>query len=204
VRRTPNLSTREQVGDDARVLEMVDLADAGFDARLRQVGDDDWNRSTPCAEWDVYRLVNHVVIGGGRYGRLVRGGTRDAFIAERQLDALVDGAVAAWESNATTCREAFAEPGALDRIVPFSTGDIAGARLLSIRIVEVAVHTWDLARALGLDESMDPRLAGFALAAFAENNLPLGAGGVPFFDEPTQGAFTDDLDRLLRLAGREP
>jgi uncharacterized protein (TIGR03086 family) len=185
-------------------LEMLRLADAGFQERLRRVGDGDWNRPTPCVDWDVYRLVNHVVVGGGRYGRLVRGGTRDAFIAERQIDALVDGAVAAWESNAATCREAFAEPGALERIVPFSTGDIPGSRLLSIRIVEVAVHTWDLARALGLDESMNPLLAAFTPAAFRDNDLPRGAGGVPFFDEPTNGEVAGDLDRLLRLTGREP
>jgi uncharacterized protein (TIGR03086 family) len=185
-------------------LEALELADAAFDLRLRQVGEPDWQRTTPCADWDVYRLVNHVVIGGGRYGRLVRGGTRDAFIAERQLDALVDGAIAAWESNARTCREAFAEPGALQRTVAFSTGDIPASRLLSIRIVEVAVHTWDLARALGSDESMNPQLVGFTLAAFIENDLPRGAGGVPFFDEPTHGETSGDLDRLLRLAGREP
>jgi hypothetical protein len=83
-------------------------------------------------------------------------------------------------------------------------GEIPGSRLLSIRIVEVAVHTWDLARALRLDESMNPLLAAFALAAFADNDLPRGAGGVPFFDEPTDGEVTGDLDRLLRLAGREP
>jgi uncharacterized protein (TIGR03086 family) len=186
------------------LLETLKLADAGFDLRVRQVGDEGWGGPTPCVDWDVHRLVNHVVVGGGRYGRLVRGGTRDAFIAERSIDAIVDGAVPAWESNARTCREAFGEPGALERIVPFSTGDIPAARLLSIRIVEVAVHTWDLARALGLDESMDPRLAAFALAAFADNDLPRGAGGVPFFDEPTSGDAAGDLDRLLRLTGREP
>ncbi len=185
-------------------LEMLRLADAGFDLRLRQVGDADWPLPTPCVDWDVYRLVNHVVVGGGRYGRLVRGGSRENFIAERQIDALVDGAIAAWETNASICREAFAESGALDRIVPFSTGDIPGSRLLSIRVVEVAVHTWDLARALALEESMDPDLAAFSLAAFGANALPRGAGGVPFFEEPTTGAASSDLDRLLRLAGREP
>jgi uncharacterized protein (TIGR03086 family) len=182
----------------------LELADVGFDLRVRQVGEGEWTSATPCAEWDVYRLVNHVVVGGGRYARLVRGGTRDDFIAERQIDALVGGAVPAWEANRAECAAAFAEPGALERIVPFSTGDIPGSRLLSIRIVEVAVHTWDLARALGLDESMDPALAAFALTAFVENGLPRGAGGVPFFEEPTTGSAASDLDRLLRLAGREP
>jgi len=144
----PTAPGRDLIGDDARMtdlLQMLKLADAGFDLRVREVGNEDWNLATPCVDWDVYRLVNHVVIGAARYGRLVRGGTRDAFIAERAIDALLDGAAPAWESNARTCREAFAEPGAPARIVPFSTGEIPGSRLLSIRIVEVAVHTWDLA-----------------------------------------------------------
>ena len=45
-------------------LEMLALADEGFEERLRRVGDGNWQRPTPCAEWDVYRLVNHVVVGG--------------------------------------------------------------------------------------------------------------------------------------------
>lgn len=179
-------------------------ADVGFEVRLREVGETDWNLPTPCVDWDVYRLVNHVVIGGGRYGRLVRGGTREAFLAERQLDALVDGALPAWEVNRTICAEAFAEPGALERTVPFSTGDIAGRILLQIRVVEVVVHTWDLARALGLDESVDPELAAFALGVWPENALPLGMGGVPFFETPTDGAGGSDLETLLRLTGRRP
>jgi uncharacterized protein (TIGR03086 family) len=186
------------------VLDALRLADAGFDLRLRQVGDDDWHRPTPCVDWDVYRLVNHVVIGGGRYGRLVRGGSRDAFIAERQIDALVDGAVPAWEANAALCAEAFAEPGALERTVPFSTGPIPSRILAQIRVVEVVVHTWDLARALGLDESADPALAAFALQVWPENALPLGAGGVPFFETPTDGGPASDLEALLRLTGRVP
>src|SRR5262249_12494950 len=66
------------------------------------------------------------------------------------------------------------------------------------------VHTWDLARAVGLDETVDPGLAAFALSAWPGNALPAGGGGVPFFDEPTVGSASSDLDRLLRLTGREP
>ena len=186
------------------VLEALRTADDGFERRLREVGEDDWHRSTPCVDWDVYRLVNHVVVGGGRYGRLVRGGTREAFLAERQLDALADGALAAWESNRAICAEAFAEPGALERTVPFSTGDISSRILAQIRVVEVVVHTWDLARALGLDESVDPELAAFALRVWPENALPLGVGGVPFFEIPTDGSGGSDLETLLRLTGRRP
>ncbi|WP_019876537.1 TIGR03086 family metal-binding protein [Sporichthya polymorpha] len=187
------------------VLGALSAADRGFDRRLREVGESDWHRPTPCTDWDTYRLVNHVVIGGGRYGRLVRGGTREDFLAERQIDALVTGALPAWEENRSLCAAAFAEPGALERIVPFSTGDIPGRILLQIRVVEVVVHTWDLARALGLDESCEPDLAAFALRVWPENALPLGFGGVPFFDPPAPGdAPGSDLETLLRLAGRTP
>lgn len=183
-------------------LDALRLADAGFERRLREVGAGDWRRPTPCVDWDVYRLVNHVVIGGGRYGRLVRGGTREDFLAERQIDALVEGALPAWEANRAVCAEAFAEPGALERTVPFSTGDIPSRILLQIRVVEVVVHTWDLARALGLDESVERSLAKFALRVWPENALPLGAGGVPFFSPPSDGAAASDLETLLLLTGR--
>ena len=186
------------------VLDALRTADDGFELRLGQVEEDDWHRSTPCVDWDVYRLVNHVVIGGGRYGRLVRGGTRQDFLAERQIDALVAGAMPAWQTNRAICAEAFAEPGALERTVPFSTGDIPGRILLQIRIVEVVVHTWDLARGLGLDESVDPDLAAFALGVWPENALPLAAGGVPFFETPTDGAGGSEFETLLRLTGRRP
>ena len=42
----------------------------------------DWNKPTPCSEWDVYALVNHVVVGGWRYGRVLQGGSLE-FVATR-------------------------------------------------------------------------------------------------------------------------
>ncbi|MGQ0464137.1 MAG: TIGR03086 family metal-binding protein [Sporichthyaceae bacterium] len=180
------------------------VADGEFDRRIRQIAPADWQRPTPCAEWDVYALVNHVVIGGGRYARLLRGGARADFVAERRTDGLAGGAVEGWASNSALCAAAFAEPGALARVVPFSTGEVSGRILGQIRVVEVVVHTWDLSRALGFDETTDPDLAAFALRAWSENALPLQSGGVPFFAPPTDAAGGADLLALLRLAGRRP
>lgn len=186
------------------LLHALGVAHDEFDRRIRQVGDADWHLPTPCTDWDVYALVNHVVVGGSRYGKLIRGGTREAFLAERDLDALVDGALPAWESARALCESAFAEPGALQRTAAFATGDIPGAALLAIRLVEVTVHTWDLARALGLDESFDAGLSAVALEAWPALGLPREARGLSFFDAPTGGAGSSDLQTLLRLTGREP
>lgn len=186
------------------LLRALGLAHDEFDRRIRRIGDADWHRPTPCTDWDVYALVNHVVVGGSRYGKLIRGNSREAFLAERDLDALTGGALPAWESARGLCEAAFGEPGALERTAAFATGDIPGTALLQIRIVEVTVHTWDLARALGLDEGFDAELGVVALEAWPALGIPREARGLTFFDEPTSGAAPSDLERLLRLTGREP
>jgi hypothetical protein len=66
------------------------------------------------------------------------------------------------------------------------------------------VHTWDLARALGLDETFDAGLAAVALEAWPALGLPREARGLSFFDEPTGGVASSDLETLLRLTGRTP
>ena len=42
-------------------------------------------------------------------------------------------------------------------------GERTGAQLLEMRVLDVTVHTWDLARSIGADESLDPDVVAFAL-----------------------------------------
>ena len=58
---------------------------------------------------------------------------------------------------------AFCEPGAMARLAHHPAGERTGAQLLEMRVLDVTVHTWDLARAIGADESLDPDLVAFAL-----------------------------------------
>jgi uncharacterized protein (TIGR03083 family) len=46
-------------------IELLVLANDEFARRLRLVRADDWSRPTPCSEWDVRALVNHVVGANG-------------------------------------------------------------------------------------------------------------------------------------------
>lgn len=180
-------------------------AGAGFDRCLHQVTEADWHRPTPCAEWDVYALVNHVVVGGWRYGRVMQGGSLADFVAARNHDVLGTDALGEWDRARQFSESAFAEPGALERRLTIVVGEVSGRDLLCVRLFELAVHSWDLARAIGTDETLDEEVLDAAeqgrqiLAPLAQRP------DVQWFDDllpvdPTQSAQA----RLLRLAGRRP
>jgi uncharacterized protein (TIGR03086 family) len=184
-------------------VELLVVANGEFSRRLRLVRPDDWSRPTPCSEWDVRALVNHVVGGNVRYALLLRGAPTSEVEATRAVDHLGDDALASFVATADAVVASFREDGALDRIAHHATGDRTGRELLSMRILDAAVHGWDLARAIGADESLDDEVVAFLLSYSAE--LDLGpqqrsfatAGG----DTPPDAS---PQDQLLHRLGRRP
>jgi uncharacterized protein (TIGR03086 family) len=195
--------------DDADVtasrdpLELLVVANDEFAQRLRLVGPADWRRPTPCAEWDVRALVDHVVGANVRYQLLLHGAPTEQVEATRAVDHLGDDALAAFVATADGVVACFHEDGALDRVVHHVTGERTGRQLLSMRILDAAIHAWDLARGLGADETLDDDVVAFLLSYTAD--LDLG---------PRQRAFAvadgemprDALPQaqLLHRLGRHP
>lgn len=105
------------------------LAIGFFSAGVHSVGDHQWDAGTPCADWSVRDLVNHLVVEQLWVPPLVRDGQT---IAETGTaydgDQLGADPVGAWDRSAGQARAAFEEPGALLRTVHLSYGDTsAGA-----------------------------------------------------------------------------
>jgi hypothetical protein len=76
--------------------------------------------------------------------------------------------VGAFNSEYQTMRAAFKARGAMERTVTqFVMGDIPGTMLFDMRMAELEVHGWDLARAIGVDETLDADVVA-ALWAFIE------------------------------------
>lgn len=182
-------------------FELLTRADEGFAQRLALVGPRQWGAPTPCAAWDVRALVNHVIGGNRRYVMLLHGASADDVDATRAADHLGDDPVASFVATAAELRAAVREPGAMERTAHHPAGDRTGAQLLEMRVLDLALHTWDLARAIGADESLDPEVVAFALAS--QDMFEAGRERGSF--APPPGETPADLSaqaRLVHLSGR--
>ena len=159
-------------------------------------------RSTPCTEWDVRALVNHVVGANRRYTMLLHGATTDEVEATRAVDHLGGDPVASFAATEAELKAAFAEPGAMTRAAYHQVGKRTGAQLLEMRVLDIAVHTWDLARAIGAGESLDPGVVAFALTL--QDTLDAGRQRGAFAPPGQTPADGSAQARLLHLAGRRP
>jgi uncharacterized protein (TIGR03086 family) len=115
------------------------VADA-FSARFDAVADDQWAGATPCDGWSVTDLVEHAV--GVQVGYL--GGLVGAEIPEG----------ANWSAVRPILAEALSAEGALDGMTESPMGTVPKTVPLGIAASDLLLHTWDLARAIGADETL--------------------------------------------------
>jgi uncharacterized protein (TIGR03086 family) len=184
-------------------IELLLSANDEFARRLRLVTPDHWTRPTPCSEWDVRELVNHVVGGCVRHQMLLHGARTHEVEATRAVDHLGADPAAAFDAAADVVVSCFREDGALARTVHHAAGDRTGRELLSMRILDSAVHAWDLARAIGADETLADDVVTFLLAYTADLNL----GPAQRAFAPPDAAVPPNAspqDQVLHRLGRRP
>ncbi|MCD0483863.1 TIGR03086 family metal-binding protein [Streptacidiphilus sp. ASG 303] len=187
--------------EQQEVLRMHAEAVASFGRRVRAVGAGQWDAPTPCTEWTVRDLVNHLTVEQLWVPPLMEGATVEEVGDRFDGDRLGDDPVGAWRSAATAAREAFTRHGALDATVHLSSGDTRAVEYCSQMAMDAAVHTWDLARATGGDTRLAPELVAFARREVEPYADELAASGL--FAPPVK--VSDDADgqtRLLALLGR--
>ena len=176
---------------------------AYFTDRVRDVGPRQWDGPTPCADWDVRGLVNHVVYETRWAVPLFRGATI-ADVGDRfEGDLLGTDPVAAATEAAAEAEEAVAEPGAMERTVHLSFGPTPAAEYARQLIAEHVVHGWDLAAAVGADRTVDPDLVRECAAWWAGMEDAYRQGGAvgPRTEVPGDAS---EHDRLLAAFGRDP
>ena len=82
-----------------------------------------------------------------------------------------------------------------------SFGDFAGSEYLGQVISDVVVHSWDLARAIGADDRLDPALVAF-VDEFLSPQIDAWRAAGAFGPAVDVGADANDQDRLLAQTGR--
>ncbi|MFY1691082.1 TIGR03086 family metal-binding protein [Plantactinospora sp. WMMB782] len=174
-----------------------------FADRAGEVGPDRWDAATPCADWDVRTLLNHVV-GEERWSVPLFGGASLAEVGDRFSGDLLgdDPAGSARDAAEQACR-AVSEPGVLDRTVELSAGPTPGREYLYQLLAEHLVHGWDLAVAIGVEPRLDPAGVDECARWFAEHTSMYRDSGLTAPDVPVPpGASAQD--RLVAAFGRDP
>ncbi|MBD0689883.1 TIGR03086 family protein [Streptomyces sp. CBMA123] len=144
------------------VVERIERAAATAGVLIAGIGPAQWKLPTPCADWDVTALVNHLVGGINLYvGRLT--GTDPGRAHED--DWLGDDPVAAYRAAAAADLAAWRRPGALDRTVTIALGELPGEFAATVHLTELAVHGADIAVATGQEKLLDTELLTGLLAA---------------------------------------
>jgi uncharacterized protein (TIGR03086 family) len=184
---------------DLAPLDALKGALAYFGETLALVGEADWDR--PVDEWDIRRLVAHVIINDAQISALVRGENVE-WTTEVDTSAIGTNAMATWRGVALGLLGALGEAGALVASYSHPLGAATGEQLAGMRVVENLAHGWDLARALSVDRPLPGPLAEWAL-----DFLRPMAGAVldsEHFGPPIPlGLDADAATRLLALMGRD-
>jgi uncharacterized protein (TIGR03086 family) len=185
------------------LIDAFDTAHAEWHRLVHEVGPEQWHAGTPCADWSVRDLVNHLTGEHLWVPELLAGATLEEVGDRFEGDVLGDEPVAAWEAAGAASHRAFHRPGALEGNVHVTGGQEAAEAYGWQMTTDLAVHAWDLASGIGSSVDIPDELAQDLL----DRARPVvGKHGIPgIFAPPVEVADTaGPKDQLLALLGRRP
>src|SRR5207244_12385735 len=108
---------------------------------------------TPCAEWNVEQLMNHL-IGSLEYFK-ARGEGHQAGPPQSAPPTSYDQTIQALQSAAMATAAAWRRPGALEQTIDTGAGQMPGSALATMALSEMLTNSWDLAKANGPRQPAD-------------------------------------------------
>jgi uncharacterized protein (TIGR03086 family) len=160
---------------------------------------------TPCSSWDVARLVNHLIDDTSNFKVAAHGEMPDWRRPAGELAP--DEWAPAFRAGAATLMDTWrvADP---DALAPTPAGDQPLIRRADQQIAELAAHAWDLARASGQSDDLDPEVGAYALVWAQRSLRPEFRGseeeGKAFGPEVPMSEDAPVYERLAAWFGRDP
>ncbi|MFG2310833.1 TIGR03086 family metal-binding protein [Streptomyces sp. NPDC048566] len=180
---------------DVAVARAVRVVDAVTEADL--------HRPTPCADYDVKALINHLSHVVVEFRKLAAKGTSDFSSTPDRVSEGPD-----WRerfaADARALAAAWSRPGAEDGLA--GAMNMPARLVASMALLDLVVHAWDLARAIGREYREDDALAPVliellgAVAELGDTARSMGMFGAAV-DVPEDAS---PLPRLLAATGRDP
>ena len=182
--------------------EMTDAADAAA-RTVGGVSASQFKLATPCTDWDVRALANHLIVWTSHsLAARARGESVGQALIDRDFVA-EPGFAAAYREQLDRALDAWSDPAVWQGTLDVMGAATPAADVAALNLAEMVLHGWDLAVATGQRYTVSDAAAGAALAAVAANaELFRQYEG---FAEPVEVApGAPVLDQVLALSGRDP
>ena len=180
--------------------EMLERSIAATRGVLVNVSRDQLDAATPCAQWKVSDVVNHVV--GGQY--FFEAGVLGTQQEGGDTDFSAGDYVAAFDDGAGRCVAAFSGDGVMDKMLTLPFGQMPGSAFIGLASTDTFTHGWDLAKATGQDTDLAPDLAAMLLVGARQAIQPAfrSEDGAVFGLEQTAPEGASNADQLAAFLGR--
>ena len=172
-----------------------------FADRANDVKEDQWGGPTPCTEWTVRDLTEHVTYEDLWTIPLMKGVSIEEVGNRYDGDVLGDDPIGSALAAARAAISTVATELPRGGIVQLSSGDTPKSEYAMQLATDHLIHGWDLAVATGGDTRMDPHLVRAITDWFDQHEEQYRAGGAISTRRPLTGDLRHDL---LARFGRDP
>lgn len=182
------------------VAELLELAIQQAGAKVAAIGDGQWSNETPCSEWNVRDLVTHMTDELLWIPPLLEGRDMDEAAERVEAETADTDLTTVWEHNAPEATAAVRNTDP-KRAVEISSGTVPARQYMEEILVDITVHTWDLATGIEADTNLDSRLVEAVYALLKDKADEWRAAGV-LGETVEVNPDADIQTKLLALAGR--
>jgi uncharacterized protein (TIGR03086 family) len=170
---------------------------------VANVSSDQYELPTPCSEWDVRALLNHLLGAVVMWRGLPTG---EADMAALSGDHIGDDPLRAYDELTSATLAAWKAPGVVDGTVAFPGSQLPGAFAARMLAGDVVIHGWDLARATGQTVDWDQELAADILEwqREAARTFPPDIRSRGFAPEVPCADDSETMTQLVAFVGRQP
>ncbi len=169
-----------------------------FTDRAREVTPAAWDNPAPCEGWVARELVGHMV-------EWMPGFMASVGIELPPGPSIAHDPAAAWAHLAHSLQALLDDPRtAAQEITHEHLGTVTVEHAIGmIMFGDIVIHTWDLARATGLDETLDQTIVSEMLIGMLPLDEMLRSSG-QYGPKVTVAEDADDQTRLIAFTGRTP
>ena len=187
-------------------LHILDLAQTRAALAIASLDGEQLDLPTPCDAWSVRDVINKLIASTllfASLGRREQGDPRLDLIHPKEM--LGNDPLGAYSAAATSCRDAWRVPGALDGMATSTIGEAKAHSVLNARIFDTTILSWDITVATSLPCLVDAEQGTYVLRVAKALVPAVRSHNKERYKEPV--AIKEDasiLEQLIAVTGRDP